>query len=638
MQLEENTCINKENEMKAYISILNSTVFKAMVITGIVAVSLMLLWLWDISGCAMPIGHTISISGGNMYPQLGKIREITVSGIGDDPIELQIAIYDGKKLVWENTYSVCKTKEKNISIQKFDKGYELELETKQYSVQISVEGIISPNGCVRFIEYNGTYIIFYIVLCVLCLAGIFGLSILLQNKEIKLEYKYFFVALFCGILFNYVMPPLGVPDEDAHFLEAYEMSSMMLGKEAKRDGYVLLNGDDKSSITYLHDISSITEWYHYFGKNRSSNDIHKADVQSTVGSKAPWAYLPAALGISLARILNIHGNLLLLIGRMFNLLFEVCITAIAIHVLPYAKTYVCVLGLFPEVIYLYGSYSYDGINLCLCILIVSYFLRLYMQNEKIRILQLGIFLFLLMLMIPIKLIYVFMVLLLVLLPVKKLSLNKKQLMIAGICAGIIVILFGIKVLPISIFKNVVGLNSAASGEENLDTWNTLSYALNHKTNTFYVFLRTIFENTGEYLSNAFGEVIGRGRYDYWDRFMGFPGMRIFIAFMMVIALEDTNENAISLVKRCMIGVITILIYLGVFVSLFFIFTKKSETRIMGIQGRYFLPCFTLIPLMFKNKFYRLNVNKEQVCLYGMTFCNILFVILMFVHYAKNYFT
>lgn len=617
---------------------LSNNIWKSVIVTLAVGVALALLWILCISGYSMPIGHTVSLSGGDLYPKLGKIREITISGDIDKPIDLYLSIYDGDKLIWENEYTVLKTKGNNTSIQKFEKDSELELGIRKYNVQVRVKGEISRTGHVRFVEYNGSYKKIYFALCILCLISIFILTIFIQCKSMKIEYKYFIIALLCGILFNFVMPPLGVPDEEAHFLEAYEMSSAILGKETKRANYVLLDEKDKNSIIYLHDISSITEWYETFNESHSSGNIQEANIQSTVGSKAPWAYLPAALGISLARILNIHGNLLLLIGRMFNLLFEVCITAIAIHFLPYAKTYVCVLGLFPEVIYLYGSYSYDGINLCLCILIVSYFLHLYMQNEKIRILQLGILLFLLMLMIPIKLIYVFMALLLVLLPAKKLSLNKRQLMIAGICAGIIVILFGIKVLPISIFKNVVGLNSAAGGEENLDTWNTLSYALNHKTNTFYVFLRTIFENTGEYLSNAFGEVIGRGRYDYWDRFMGFPGMRIIIAFMMAIALEDTNENTISLVKRCMIGVITILMYLGVFVSLFFIFTKKSETRIMGIQGRYFLPCFTLIPLMFKNKFYSLHVSKEQVCLYGMTFCNILFVILMFVHYATNYFT
>ena len=358
-------------------------------------------------------------------------------------------------------------------------------------------------------------------------------------------------------------------------------------------------------------------------------------MQSTVGSKAPWTYLPSAIGISLARILNIHGKPLLLLGRIFNLLFEVGITALAIKILPYAKAYICVLGLVPEVIYLYGSYSYDGINLCLCILIVSYFLYLY-EQEKIKIRQLGILCFLLFLMIPIKLIYVFMALLFTLLPVRKLNLNKKQCVTGGIAGLVVLAVIGINIVPV--IKNAVGFNNVIVGEENLDTWNTLSYALQNKLNTVHVFLQTIFGYTGEYLYNTFGEVVGKGRYNYLDTFTGFPGMRIAAVIMMILALEDTSRNLIPRVKRGIVVGITGMIYLGVFVSLFFIFTKKSETRIMGIQGRYFLPCFTMIPLIVKNKFFNLQINREKVCLYGMTFCDILFAVLMFIHYATNYFT
>lgn len=267
------------------------------------------------------------------------------------------------------------------------------------------------------------------------------------------------------------MPPLGVPDEEAHFLEAYGLSNTLLGKEVKQDNYVLLDEADKDSIIYLHDISSISEWYDSFEIKKATGNIKEADMQSTVGSKAPWTYLPSAIGISIARLLNIHGNLLLLMGRLFNLLFEAGITALAIRILPYAKTYISVLGLVPEVIYLYGSYSYDGINLCLCILIVSYFLYLNAQEKKIKLHQLGILCLLLLLMIPIKLIYVFMALLVVLLPVRKLNLNRKQLMIGTIVGLAVILLIGINIIPV--IKNAVGFNNNMTADEDLDAWNTL---------------------------------------------------------------------------------------------------------------------------------------------------------------------
>ena len=112
-------------------------------------------------------------------------------------------------------------------------------------------------------------------------------------------------------------------------------------------------------------------------------------------------------------------------------------------------------------------------------------------------------------MIPIKLIYVFMALLFTLLPVRKLNLNKKQCVTGGIAGLVVLAVIGINIVPV--IKNAVGFNNVIVGEENLDTWNTLSYALQNKLNTVHVFLQTIFGYTGEYLYNTFGEVVGKGR-------------------------------------------------------------------------------------------------------------------------------
>lgn len=142
----------------------------------------------------------------------------------------------------------------------------------------------------------------------------------------------------------------------------------------------------------------------------------------------------------------------------------------------------------------------------------------------------------------------FMALLVVLLPVRKLNLNRKQLMIGTIVGLAVILLIGINIIPV--IKNAVGFNNNMTADEDLDAWNTLPYALQNIENTFHVFLRTIFGYTGEYLYNTFGEVVGKGRYNYLDTFTGFPGMRIGIVVLMIMALEDTGKNLLPRVKRC----------------------------------------------------------------------------------------
>lgn len=92
---------------------------------------------------------------------------------------------------------------------------------------------------------------FILGLSLICLAGVFALTLLLQSQKIKIEHKYFFVAIYCGLLFNFVMPPLGVPDEEAHFWKHMELSNTLLGKEVKQDNYVLLDEAEKDSIIYF---------------------------------------------------------------------------------------------------------------------------------------------------------------------------------------------------------------------------------------------------------------------------------------------------------------------------------------------------------------------------------------------------
>ena len=215
-------------------------ILKSIVITIVAGVMLYLLWALRISGESMPIVHTIGMDGGSFCPTIGKVREITISGTIEQPMELHLSVYDGKKLVLENDYQISEIKGNNTSIQQFEKGQELELEKKEYEVQAVIDGEISRTGHIRFIEYNGSYKSFYLGLSLICLAGVFALTLLLQSQKIKIEHKYFFVAIYCGLLFNFVMPPLGVPDEEAHFLEAYGLSNTLLGKEVKQDNYCLL--------------------------------------------------------------------------------------------------------------------------------------------------------------------------------------------------------------------------------------------------------------------------------------------------------------------------------------------------------------------------------------------------------------
>ena len=67
------------------------------------------------------------------------------------------------------------------------------------------------------------------------------------------------------------------------------------------------------------------------------------------------------------------------------------------------------------------------------------------------------------------------------------------------------------------------------------------------------------------------------------------------------------------------------------------FTTVDGWRILGIQGRYFLPIMTLIPLLFNGKRYEIRMNNRMLCIAGCGVVNVIYVFFIFIHYATNFF-
>ena len=67
---------------------------------------------------------------------------------------------------------------------------------------------------------------------------VFGMGIILVLLLRRESVEKIFVgsALVFGVIYMLVIPPYAVPDEQAHFVTAYNNSSEILGKETVKDG------------------------------------------------------------------------------------------------------------------------------------------------------------------------------------------------------------------------------------------------------------------------------------------------------------------------------------------------------------------------------------------------------------------
>ncbi len=223
----------------------------------------------------------------------------------------------------------------------------------------------------------------YLVLAAAVLVSLFVLGRGFFGS-ICLERLYPVAALLLGLMYLFVLPPLSAPDEISHYVSAYQLSSRMLGLPSNdRYGRVLLRPED----AWVEDLEGIRVYEadedgnlqvtkESLGGNVQFGELLDESTYQTlwelgvsgqymperldhmrgewVSSQyppvvtTPLAYVPQAVGISVARLLGMTTVPLLYLGRLCNLLFFVVMTALAMRRLPFGREVLFGVALLPD--------------------------------------------------------------------------------------------------------------------------------------------------------------------------------------------------------------------------------------------------------------------------------------------------
>lgn len=611
-------------------------VILAVVVLLLTVICMCFVWNVKLKNLPMPIQHNAKIISGEFNITIGTINEIMVKTTEPQTASLQLIIFDeSNEELWKGQYENINLTSGYRLIESSEDDFCLELETGKYRVECRIDGEKTDIIRCCFIEHSGSFRMFYTVLCTLLLLGLSTIFIVVSRKSISLEKAYIILMLTMGIIFNFAFPPCGVPDERDHFLEAYGVASDILGQERYEPitRRMYIRADDYDSMFYLHNIASIAGWYDSFEKGDTHHTV-MADTISSVSIRTAYAYAAPAIGITIARLFDWSGHTLLLVGRLFNLFVLTLLAAWAIKLMPYGKGFLFVLGLSPEVVFLFASYSYDGINLALCMLIIAYFLHLSIDADKIGWRQIFAFIILILLMIPIKVAYISFGLLLFMIPGDKLTITRKQIIVC-IAVGMAgaMYLFGSKYfIYIKFLLLETGIKPGETGD-----LISVGYVLQHPMDVCRIYLNTIFRNSLGYIKCAFGQIIGRDRYMEQVGYVIPVWMWTVIVLLLILGLEDTDKNVVSGRKRIVAAGIAVISYICILSSLFFSKTVIADEIIQGMQGRYLLPIFALLPVMVQNRKLRWQKDKRGVYIVSMGLLDSLYIFSAVGYYATNYF-
>ena len=236
--------------------------------------------------------------------------------------------------------------------------------------------------------------LYMIILCLLALIFIIQLFICYWKKEKKPQKLFLYSSVMWGVIYLLIFPAFTAPDEDTHFVSSYDLANVMMGMdELGEDGKVLMRNIDNQ----MYELSPGRELMEKFYSSINIKTEKWSYVESI--SRNPYStsrqtsifnYLFQAIGVAIARVLNLNYFWVIILGRASNLLAYIILTYLAIMIIPIGKWLIYVISQFPMVLELSASYSYDVINIGMVFLFIALILNVKFNDRTIKVYDLVI--------------------------------------------------------------------------------------------------------------------------------------------------------------------------------------------------------------------------------------------------------
>lgn len=447
--------------------------------------------------------------------------------------------------------------------------------------------------------YSDSYRGVVMFLLVAMLSVFFITTMMVCGGEKRLHRIYFPIALVMGIVFMMMLPAFQAPDEVVHAGTAYRISNSIVGVENVDDlNYLKMREADAAYPKLTRDVTREQRekvWDDLFEKTENTK-IVKVNFPSL--NTFPVQYLVPALGISLGRAVGASGATVFFLGRLFNLLFFVCLITLAIKITPVGKNVMFMVALLPITIQQGMSFSYDVfLIVCAFLYIAEVFhwseshLSLKTWSEWGHALLLVCSFVCLMVIKQHAYTPMALLLLIILVSHGKVDLQKLLKLVAGIVVLVMFLICCAFVWchfhPLAEPTNILSYSGKPSY--------TIQHILNHPGDSISVFGNTLIDRTAFYYVSGIGSQLG------W---LDVPtNMITTIAFLPLLLaapnIDSDEKKKICTGKR---KALYLLISLGCFcftvAGMWTGWTPLESITVEGVQGRYFLPFLPLLLMAF----------------------------------------
>ena len=475
----------------------------------------------------------------------------------------------------------------------------------------------------------------------------------------------------------YVFKGLSAPDEVSHYISAYKLSDRMLGEPVcDEHGRVYVRACD----LYLEDTKNNLEEARraadagestgaelkIFGQTLDESVYRvyatgmTGDTRSMeeTGLSSQWsvnttalAYLPQAIGISIARLAGLNSLWLITLGKLCNLVFFTAMCALALYLMPRAKEILAGVMLIPETLHLAGSMSYDVFVMACSFVYIALIADIAEHGcGKVKLTAAALVIGILA---PCKLIYSLLLMLLLTLIWQHGAQQDSHRMRSGLKsvnsgnhhkeqhqhkerhhhqdtgwrAYIILAVLSIVAVCISMYiVNAVTIGNYASADERVISWAeeaqgyTVSYLIHRPLELLGICYRTVLMKTGNWFATMFGLYLGNQ-----DPVLNvpYPVIGLYAAGLFLIAAgTDYKPNAAVRAIHILTFAAVTAALMG---SMLIAYTPMSSTYIEGVQGRYLLPVLPVLLMGIPGSWIRLRdgTGRNMLMMFVIAECYVL---------------
>ena len=443
----------------------------------------------------------------------------------------------------------------------------------------------------------------YSIEAILALLDIDLIILNIINKEFKYEHIFLSLIIPIGLLYLILLLPNNVPDEAAHAYRAYDLGqgNIFTRQDKDKSPKIVVPKDLLKSL----EVNNYKELGKRIQTKTNYNDktlVNKDGLGASTYSG--FAYIFSSISFRICQLLGINIFISYYLARILTFLASVVIIYYAIKLIPFGKILLLFYVFNPMFMQQLVSISADNIINSLSLLFIAIILYRINSKKKLDTKKQVVIAAITLVLAVLKYTYLPLSFLLLLLVDKKEKENNKKIFIL---LGLAIVVSILAYLSTNMY---ISENSSGSSV-GINPSEPMHYILTHPISYIITLLKTTYYNSSFYFHTLFGGHLGQLNISVNEI------ITIVYAYILLFTpfLDDTKLY-LNKKQKIYFGLVFIIIYGLIETGLYLLWTKIGGSIIEGVQGRYFIPIFILIPLMIINNKNKLTFKNTKlfVCL------------------------